>query len=424
MAVAISLIAILVRIEYRSARVYYTPFILLACPYAAIFFVQWYSIRIYDLSSYNPFFFLYMLIHLFLVWLIDMLYFCKVRKKSYNVAPLQSESGELKKIVRQNVKAAKIIEVLGLIASAYMIFSFVKSAKTLSMIGKIVQEDFQLEYSGGLGFYARLICMVASVYFFSFVDKKRKRYLLYGTICLIPNILTFVKGSVFICIVAGILGNTIVHNRRLNLKTIGMVGIAGVLVFFGVYLVEICIWEPEKFFQRETYEYIFAKLNFYLISGVQGFNERLVRGSDFLNGNQNPIFAPIVNLIAKTGLINRIDTISNEWTVIGDITNYGIAKTNTYSFVGVLVLYLGGLLSIIWELFIAIVEITLFSLMVRHKKIEYFILYVLFASVYILGWFNYYLMLTFWVYLIIMMALLALFTNVFRYRFTIGRYHY
>lgn len=418
---AVVLIISLARIEYKIAGVFYTPFILIACPYAVIFFVQWYSIQLYNLSSFNILFFPYMLMHLFVIWMVDMVYFINLKKHTYIVAPLKGDSPKLRSVAKQNIRAGKIIGFCGIILSAYLVLRFVKDAKSLSMIGKIVQEDFQLEYSSGFNFYARLVCMISSVYFFSFFDKTQKKYLLFGIICLVPNILTFVKGTVFICIVAGVLGNTIIHKRKLNMKIIAIIGITGVLVFFGIYLVEICIWNPSKFVQKETYEYIFAKLNFYLISGVQGFNEQLNLGKDFVNSGQNPVFAPIVNVLAKTGLISRVDTISNEWTTLGSITNYGIAKTNTYSFIGVLVLYLGNFISILWEIMIAIVEVFFFSLMVQQKKIEYFILYVTFVSVYILGWFNYYLMLTFWLYLLIMLVALAAFTRVFRYKFIIKR---
>lgn len=419
--IVVIVIIVLARIEYKIARIFYTPYILIACPYAIIFCVQWYSIKLYNLSTFNIMYFPYMLIHLLVIWIIDMIYFIKFKNHMYIIAPLKSDYPELRLVVNQNNKAGKVIGILGLILSVYLVFQFVKDAKSLSEMGKIVQEEFQLAYSGGFSFYARLICMIASVYFFSFFNKKRKVYFLLGAICLVPNILTFVKGTVFICIVAGVLGNTIIHQRKLSLRILAIVGLTGVLVFFGTYLVEICIWEPSKFVQKETYEYIFAKLNFYLISGVQGFNEQLNMGKNFVNSGQNPVFAPVINFLAKTtGVVNRVDTISNEWTILGNITNYGTAKTNTYSFIGVLVLYLGGPLSILWEMMIAVIELFFFNLMVRHKKIEYFILYTVFVSVYILGWFNYYLMLTFWVYLFIMLVVLAVFTRVFKYKFTMS----
>lgn len=417
MLLAVVVITLLVMLEYKKSGVFYTPFILMACPYAIIFFIQWYSIQLYDLSSFNSLYFLYMILHLFLVWVMDMLTLPHLNIHSLSIVPIRNDKVEKNSVDIQNARACKLIGTFGILFSVYLILNFLIGANSLSAIGQVVQEEYQESYSGGFNFYARLICMISSVYFFSFFDKKNKRYFFYGILCLVPNILTFVKGTIFICIVAAVVGNTIIHHRKIRLKTLLAVALAGVIVFFGVYLIEICIWNPYKFFQKETYEYIFAKLNFYLISGVQGFNERLNSQSTFINSGQDPVFAPIINAFAKTGLIERTDPISHEWTTLGTITNYGVVSTNTYSSIGVLVLYLGFFPSLVLEMIIALIGDGLFLLMYHKRKLEYFLLYTIFSASFILGWFNYYLVHTFWIYIFIILVFIAIITRRIKIKF-------
>ena len=424
--ISISIIYCMAYVEYKVVKIYYTPYILIAFPYSIIFIVQYYSIQLYDLTEFDARYFPIILIHLSIIWVVDMFFWCRIVKgRFFSIAVMNStidfeSDNKVQLVIKENRRAANIISFVGTLSALYLLLVFFMKAKSLAVIGQVVQEDFQNSYSGGFNFYLRLICMVASGYFFSFFDKRKKKYLLLGLLCLLPNILTFVKGIIFICIVAGVLGNAIVHNRKISIKMLILIGFAGVTVFFGVYLIEICIWQPEKLFQQETYEYIFAKLNFYLISGVQGLNERLSMQSDFVNSGENPVFAFAMNFISKTGIIKRVDTVSNIWTVLGDITNYGVARTNTYSFIGILVLYLGFLPSILFEFILSFMMSLFFTIMIHTKRLEFFINYILFVSTFILAWFDYYLMQTFWIYLFVILLVLSVISKYSKVRFSIG----
>ena len=185
-------------------------------------------------------------------------------------------------------------------------------------------------------------------------------------------------------------------------KQVLLVLLIGVAVFFGVYLVEICIWDIGRLFEADTYEYIFAKMNFYLISGVQSFNIRVSsmnQLNDFMQAaDGNLVLAPLMNLLNWLGFDSRMDTASNVWTLIGFVTNYGIASGNVYSYIGQLVLYCGFAGSLIAEVVFASIVCFFYSLFHTTGKTIALLAYAFLASFFVLGWFDDYFCQTFWVY--------------------------
>ncbi len=400
------IIVVLALIEYKVSRVIYTPFILFAFPQVAIMFVQYYSTKLYGLVPLSKEYVFTMCGHFLIVWLIDM----AVLKLFYSEKGKRKLNDEERQLVLKRNKWG-ILEVIGIVSALYLLVYFVLRMRGISTIGQIVQEEFQSGYADGVNFFLRLICMLATIYFLSNASMMKKRYFVFGMLCLLPNVLTFVKGTILICIVAGLLGNIIVHERKMNIKYLLIAGLSAVAVFFGIYLVEICIWEPKKFLDVDTYKYIFAKFNCYLMAGLQGFNVRLGDSVGEFALADNVIFAPVANALAKFGITQRIDPVCDIWTTLGDVPNYGIFSTNVYSHVGMLVLYCGHVGACLMEALIALFQITLFVLMRNTRKTAYCILYPLFASVYVLSWFNYYLSHTFWAYLLIMVVIFEIYSE-------------
>ena len=87
-----------------------------------------------------------------------------------------------------------ILEIISIISATYLLIYFLYNMRSLPDIGQIVQEEFQTRYVGGINFYLRLICMIGAVYFFSKASLKNIKQVVLGIYCLIPNVLTFVKG--------------------------------------------------------------------------------------------------------------------------------------------------------------------------------------------------------------------------------------
>jgi len=72
------------------------------------------------------------------------------------------------------------------------------------------------------------------------------------------------------------------------------------------------------------------------------------------------------------------------------------------------VLYCGHIGACLIEGVVAALQIIFFIKMRNTRKTAYYILYPLFVSVYVLAWFNYYLSHTFWMYLLILVAVFAI----------------
>lgn len=410
-AIVIAIILILALFEYKSYNILYTPYILFACPYACVLVFQFIAVQIYDLTDISLIYIMYLLEHLFIVWLVDtvFIYFSGLRKR-HEDEKRNWNAVSLRVVIEENIDnsmVAKVISGIGIGCSVYLLLNFIIRAFSVNVIGSIVQAEFQNGYSGGLNFYFRLIAMIATVYFFTLTDSNNLKYAILGILCLLPNVLTFVKGIIFLCVVAGVIGNIIYHNRKIRLSQLLFVAICGVSIFLCVYLVEICIWDPLKLFQLETYQSIFSKFIVYVVAGVQGFNEQIVQNNNVFSGVDNPVYAPIINALAKTGIVERIDTVSDVWINIGSLPNYGEMNTNVYSYAGMLVLYCGNLQSILVGIVIALIQVILFVKAVKSRKLIYLLMYSLFATAFFLGWFSYYFVHTFWVYLIILACMLV-----------------
>lgn len=392
----LSLVVLLAWIERKRAQFKWTslsPFALLAFPLVTVLIVQEYSIHLYSLDELSILYLAYTMVHLFLVWIVCLIFEGSTAAKSSAVTVVSLQDYEA---------IMPLMVTVGVLAAALQIISFILGAGSVSMIGAVVQEEFQNEYSGGLNYYLRLTSMLCSAYFIAGINRRRKVNILLAVMCLLPVFLTFVKSVLLISIVSGVIGNIIVNGRKIKLKQVLFVLLIGIAVFFGVYLVEICIWDIDRLFDAGTYEYIFAKMNFYLISGVQSFNIRASSINQLNNfiqtENGNLVLAPLMNILNWLGFDSRMDTASNVWTLIGFVPNYGIASGNVYSYIGQLVLYCGFVGSLMAEIVFTSIVCFFYSLFHLTGKTTALLAYAFLASFFVLGWFDDYFCQTFWVY--------------------------
>lgn len=370
-----------------------SPFVILAVPLAVVMIVQMYSVALYDLDEINLLYCVFNALHLLLIWFICFIFEGSVSDRHPKCRAMR--------IVDYD-EMLPMMRALGVCVSVIQIVSFFSHAGAVSVIGNVVQEDFQNEYAGGVNFYLRLVSMICAAYFLSGLNKNRISNLALGAICLVPVFLTFVKGVVIISLVAGLIGNIIVNERAISAKAIILVAVLGVSVFFGVYLVEICIWNIDKLFKPETYEYIFAKMNFYLISGPQSFNIRVSSPQEMAEfarlSDGNIVLAPLMNILNWFGFDSRIDTTSNVFTLIGNIPNYGVASGNVYTYIGELVLQCGLFGSMVAEAILCSIVCFFYTRFQVTGKTTSLLAYLLLGTFFFLSWFDSYFTQTFWVY--------------------------
>lgn len=385
-------------LEKRKYKTFLSPFILFSVPYLVLILYQVIVTNIYNWEPVSVGFLIYIFLYLVTFYFVGTfsIHFFEAFYKKYSIKT-QIKYGNSLQYTRTKYK---VIEIISIVVAAYLIIFFIFQLRGLPNTGMVVQEEFQSTYSSGLNFYLRLICMIGTIYFWGLTNKSNQRFLLLGFLCFIPNFLTFVKGIAFILIIGGIIANLLINNRKIQIKTVLSVFIFGILIFFSVNLIEIGIWNPDKLLKQETYEFIYGKLNTNLISGIQSFNVNISGNHEVFQDVPNPVYAPIVNLFAKIGITERIETINNIWVNLGYIPNYGAAFVNTNTHIGTLVLYCGPIVGLFINSLISLFNYFLFYRAIRNGKTIKVVCYSLFVSGLVLSWFDYYYMQTFWIYLI------------------------
>lgn len=393
----------LMAVDRKLYKTNLTPFIFFAVPYIVLIIFQFIVTNIYDWQRPSTSYIFYLLLYLITFHLVGtcLVLFMNSKSKKY--------AKEL--VSHTNISRIKIIEFTSVISSIYLIIYFILHARGIPL-GSIVQDNFQAGYSSGINFYFRLFCMIGNIYFWGLLNKKRKKFFLLGTLCFIPNFITFVKGIAFLLILGSLIANMLINNRKLKAKTALGSFIIGIVIFYSSYMIEVAVWTPDRLQDKQTYEYISGKLIAYTISGVQSFNLNVNDVQDRFKDLPNPVYAPIGNILAKFGLTNRIVTINNVWTPLGYIPNYGIVSVNTNTHIGTLVLYCGPIIGLLINSLIALLIYYYFYRALQSNTIINIVRYSLLVTGLALSWFDYYYMQTFWLYLIIIFFFLKLFSKV------------
>ena len=303
---------------------------------------------------------------------------------------------KLRKIENSN----NILDALSIAVPIGCIVYFISLIFQLPSLSIIVQPEFQNIYASQT-FIFRLMCFVLGAYSASKIARKSKSKIISCLLCLIPNALTFVKGTIIICVLSCLLTVAMCLQEKLTKKqmiTMGIVAvIASFVAFAGVYLVEICIYDLRRLFELKTYQTIFDKIVIYLSSGLESFNINIDNTATYL-AKDNIIWAPYNNLLSILKLTTRVDTVSDVQTIIGNIPSVGNVKVNTHTYFGTLYLYGGW-----WQAILAhFVNYVIIYTLYRWSKYSNMgkVCYSIHACGFILSWFEYYFMHTFWVYLL------------------------
>lgn len=389
-------------IEFKRYKNIFSPFNLFAIPYIFIIFIQFISVNYYQWTSVSMFFLTYVVIFILITFITSSLFY----KVFHENIPKKFEG------IEQVAFRKKIWDIIFLTASIYLLISFFNQMNGVYTLGMIVQEEFQSIYGSGLNFYLRLLAMIGTVYYWGRTSKENKHFSMLGLICFLPNALTFVKGIAFLMVIASFIANLLINNKKINLFKVSLIPIIGTFIFYLVYMIEIGIWNPEKLKDAETYQFISGKLNYYLISGVQSFNVNISENTLHKFSVENPVFAPILNVLSKIGLGDRLDSIGTVWTNIGILPSIGHIYVNTNTYVGTLVLYSGITVGLVIHLLLSIFMYILFLNVLNKKRIIWVLLYTLLISGFVLSWFEYFYMHTFWAYLIFILILISLFEKI------------
>lgn len=274
-------------------------------------------------------------------------------------------------------------------------------------IALMLQDDFQGDFqdSAGGNFYIRLFTIIMAVYFWG-INKSRLGYII-GAICFVPHVVVNTKGILFIPIISMFLVR-IMLGRISNIKrTFITLGCIGTLIFFSSYMMEFFTYGENPLKDSDRWLYIFEKQVAYICSGVQEFAVNFQDGIEHNPNKINITLVPYLNILAKFGIGESVSSINEEfYRSIGTLPNYGKAFSNVNGYIGTLYLFNGLLGALIYHIYMIILTFIIKVKTYSCKRPFWIVLYSLFLSGFALGWFDFYFMQTFWIYLVILIVII------------------
>lgn len=306
----------------------------------------------------------------------------------------------------------------------FIVYACYDSYRVVSNIDLTVllQDDGQDEFgaSAGGGFYVRVFLMIMATYYLGY--GKDWKSIVVGLLCFFPSLVVNTKGVIFIPIVAAFIirfMNGQISNVR---KTLIVLGLIGTFIFYASYMWEYFTIGESPLLDPYRWQYISEKLLSYLTAGVQGFSVNIdsYEASVYFNNAENITIAPFSNFLSKFGIMKYISSICGWTCITGEMPNYGQCVSNVNTYIGTIYLYnnfVGGiLLHSFWVLVTSIIR----TIAIKNRQPFTVCLFALFATGYVLGWFDLYFMQTFWIYMIAMVVVLN-FINNFNFKYKYAR---
>jgi oligosaccharide repeat unit polymerase len=416
-----ALVLVAARSEKNAYGTLLTPFCLISIPMLLITGFLFFVASAYDFPQVSLSLILcdYLFFAVFFLPSIVARRFAR-REEDTGILAAKSESDAQKWVMK---RADALMTVLVVFSFVWLVTYFISNARSVSVLGSVVQTDFQAKYTGGFNFYPRILCLAGAAYFIGTCGRGKYYKLLLAFIALVPLVLSLVKGIIFLPIIAGLILFCLINKIRIRIRKLIPIPILGVIIFFGVYMIENGIWKISNITTSDFYSFIFAKFNVYLVSGTESFNVNLISGISYNEGIlKSPAFAPVINLLAKFSLAEHVEGIGPVFTVLGYINGYGTAQVNTDGFFGFIALYTGFTTAVFFSFFFSCVSYLLFLRARNRANIFYRLIYAMLAAGLFLGWFDYYFMQSFWYYLWIFFEIVAVFFEYAYYRQDFIRY--
>lgn len=404
----LSLIIIAIAISDSRLNIgYANPFLLLSVPMLIILWFINFSSFFMPIEPFDIMFIPLLGSYLLLFKLIGVI---------VNAIILTNNNGKLAVMVRDastdemKKKINKTMKVLSSVSSVILILYFVLLAKSYPKIAYIVSDAFQEHYTSGINFYLRLICYMATIYFIGDYKRADKKGSLWIILSITPIALTFVKGSILLPIVSGFVFKSIYSKEKIKISSVIMFVFLGVCIFLSLNFMEQTIWNSGSINIVALVGSILSKMSIYIISGLQSFNVNIHHGTDFFVAlQQNPVFAPFINFMAKFGITQSISNVPDNWTTI--VSNHFDvnSQVNVNSFFGTLILYTGYTTTLIVTVVISVISHYYYHLAVSKGDVIIKLIYAVIGGALAMGWFEYFFLHPFIYYLFIILGLLSIY---------------
>lgn len=317
--------------------------------------------------------------------------------------------------IKSDIHIYEMGSVMNIVITIFIIYACYDSYQMVSTmdLSIILQDDFQDDFgaSAGGSFYARVFLMIMATYYLGY--GKDWKSILLGLLCFFPSLIINTKGVIFIPIIAAFIVRYLNGYIKNVSRTLINIGLIGSVIFFSSYMWEFITYGENPLTDSYRWQYIGEKLLYYLTSGVQGFSSNLntLDSVTYFNKAENITIAPFANFLSKFGVMESVRPISERIQMIGKMPLYGQCDTNVATYIGTIYLYNNFFCGLILHSFWVAVTTVIRVKAIKYRQPFSVCLFALFATVYVLGWFDFYFMQTFWVYMIVMVLILNVFNK-------------
>lgn len=227
-----------------------------------------------------------------------------------------------------------------------------------------------------------VVLLAAEIICFYYLSLKRWYMIIPILFCILFEVIYQVKSWMLTPILAVILMKIHTGAWRINLKAILLVGVVGVVFFFGSYTLSSLL-AHDRFADMALLTDIWHHFLYYLSSGVLGFSEDLRRGIYEMQDPCYPIL-PFINLwqaILGGEIMSPVNMIELN-------TGFGGAYSNVRTFVGTLYVFSRGW-TLLYMFAWGVVFYTLHTLTVVRRSLTWLLPYSWMCSIILFAWFDY-----------------------------------
>ncbi len=292
------------------------------------------------------------------------------------------------------------------VVAGVMGLAFLRALRGVGALGEIVQEDFQTRYSSGPGGFARPLAMLLVVYWIGTVRRLRTLDVLTLAALFLPLFGSFVKGTLLLPLVGGLLYRVVAGRMRLSMWHVasGLVAAAG--VFLAVYAVETAVWGIAGLAAPGFVSGLGRRLVSYLFSGVLGFSRAWEGGILPGPSDWGTLVAPAWNLGAHLGGYERAANMPASYLLVDLRVDPASGTSNVRTIVGQVVALAGSLGAAVAMLGLGLGFALLYATARRQRNAWLLVVSSLCGAALFFGWFDYYFSYNFW-YIAVPVGLLS-----------------
>lgn len=378
-------VILLASIDKNLWRTLYTPFNVLAIPYAVVLTV---CLLINGTMGFGAFYY-----PSIWVWVIGLLVFYVpsfLLGALYNAATRGVSDLSFKfyeSDIRTLEKITQVIIVLFLVWIAYL-FS--------TSPFKPGSDEFGVALAGeGLFGHLFSVLMALSILWIALVGKENKRYWIYILCFIVLGVLYLVKSWLMIPLLGGMFLRLLIGRMRLRIKLIAGVVLGGFAFFFLSYWISMFMtnrdWGMQYYgltsseYAAETVEYIQKHFVTYLTAGVYGLSEDMGMG---IVEPQDPtkIYTSFVNIGHLFTGEEMVSAINEKYITTTKLDN----GTNVRTMIGSLFIYLGKWHAIAYLGVFSVLTHLLFFIARQRKSMLGLVVVSWVLGNLFMGWFEFY----------------------------------